>query len=115
MKINLLVIKTKDPKALMEQYALLNLKFDYHKHGNGPYHYASEFGGQVFEIYPLSKSIEKADSTLRLGFQVPNLEETFGTLRSSNWVICSEIRDNPWGKTAVVQDLDGRKVELSQQ
>jgi len=114
MKLNLIVIKTKDPKTLMEQYQRLGICFDYHQHGNGPFHYASMYEGQVFEIYPLPKSVLKADNTLRLGFEVPNLTEIINTLKESNWIIVSEISTKSWGKTAIIQDLDGRKIELSQ-
>ncbi|CAL2101708.1 protein of unknown function [Tenacibaculum sp. 190130A14a] len=59
MNLNLLVIRTGDPEKLKEQYELIGHKFDYHRHGNGPFHYASEQNGFVFEIYPLTKSMEK--------------------------------------------------------
>ncbi len=76
MKINLLVIRTENPEILSQQYALLGFIFEHHKHGNGPYHYASENEGQVFEIYPLTKSMVVVDKNLRIGFEVDNLEPT---------------------------------------
>ncbi|MCE7994848.1 MAG: glyoxalase/bleomycin resistance/extradiol dioxygenase family protein [Roseivirga sp.] len=112
MKLNLIVIRTENPEVLKSQYELLGLRFDYHRHENGPYHYAAESEGLVFEIYPLSKSMKKADGSLRLGFDIDNLEKVIAVVRSSNWLISTEVRETPWGRVAVIQDMDGRKVEL---
>ena len=112
MKLNLIVIRTGDPELLKKQYELLGLEFDYHKHGNGPFHYASEEEGMVFEIYPLTKSMDKADISVRLGFGIENLRSKIEDLKKSSWIIRSEVRETEWGLSAVIQDLDGRKIEL---
>lgn len=112
MKLNLLVIRTVDPLALKEQYEQLGFEFDYHRHGNGPFHYASENDGFVFEIYPLSVKTDVSDEAIRLGFDVKNLEVLLVELEKSNWKVISRVSHTPWGPTAIVQDLDGRKVEL---
>lgn len=79
---------------------------------NGPFHYAAEQNGFVFEIYPLTKSMEKADNSLRLGFDIPDLENKMLALEKSNWKIISKPKETEWGLVALLQDLDGRKVEL---
>jgi len=112
MNINLLVIRTSNLELLQKQYQILGFQFDYHKHGNGPYHYASENNGFVLEIYPLTKSITKADKSLRLGFDVINLKSKINTIKKSNWKIVSDLQETEWGLIAIVQDLDGRKIEL---
>ncbi|WP_299767461.1 hypothetical protein [uncultured Dokdonia sp.] len=112
MKLSLLVIRTQNPEALKSQYEYLGMTFEYHKHDKGPYHYACETKGFVFEIYPLPKSMTTADASLRLGFDIHNLSQTLEKLKNSNWIIQSEVKETPWGRTAIVQDLDGRKVEL---
>lgn len=112
MKINLLVIRTSDPKILKEQYELLGFVFKYHQHGNGPFHYASEKNGFVFEIYPLTKSMTKSDNSIRMGFEIDNLESKVKELKNSNWIINTDLKETDWGTIAVVQDLDGRKIEL---
>ncbi len=112
MKINLLVIRTSNPENLKTQYEKIGFEFDYHQHGNGPFHYASEKEGFVFEIYPLTKSMKEADNSIRLGFEVENLELTLKNIKNTDWKIISEINITEWGKTAVIQDSDGRKIEL---
>lgn len=114
IRINLVVIKTKAPKALMEQYTLLGLNFEHHKHGNGPMHYASEHNGQVFEIYPLPQTVSQADNTIRLGFEVTHLATLLFTLEHSSWIIHTPIQETPWGNRAILKDLDGRTIELTE-
>jgi len=112
MKLNLIVIRTSNPEELKCQYEILGLQFEYHRHGNGPFHYASEHKGVVFEIYPLTKSMTQADSNLRLGFEVEDLKDKMLLIERSNWVVKSELKIMEWGEVAVIQDLDGRKVEV---
>ena len=113
-KLNLLVIRTQNPEALKEQYEELGFQFQHHKHGKGPFHYAHEEKDFVFEIYPLKKSQETADNSLRMGFAIEELENSLEKLRQTNWKIISEVQDSEWGKFAIIQDLDGRKVELKE-
>jgi hypothetical protein len=66
----------------------------------------------VFEIYPLTAAMEKADASIRLGFDVANLDDKMKILSNSNWIVISGLKQTEWGKVAVIQDLDGRKIEL---
>lgn len=115
MKLNLLLIRTSDPEILKSQYEGLGFTFDYHQHGNGPFHYASEKDGFVFEIYPLTKSMDKADNSLRLGFVVEDLPYAIDKIKKTSWKILTEITQTEWGLMAIIQDLDGRKIELKQE
>jgi len=112
--LNLIVIKTKELERLKCQYEVLGLNFEYHRHGKGPFHYACEIDQLVFEIYPLPRSKEKADDTTRLGFVVTELDLLLPKLESSFWKIISMPTDSEWGYSCLVQDLDGRKVMLTQ-
>lgn len=110
--IFLIVIKTNKLQEQFEFYTQLGFLFEYHKHGNGPYHYASTGSKPVLEIYPLPKGITEADNTTRLGFTVENLDALIDKLMFAGIKIISAPAKTAWGYTAVVQDLDGRKVEL---
>jgi lactoylglutathione lyase len=112
MKINLIVIKTKNLHELAAFYELLGLKFEYHKHEQGIFHYSTLLGETVFEIYPLPKKITEVDSTTRLGFQVENLNNLIGDLRTKNVNIIAEPFENGFGNCAIIEDLDGRKIEI---
>jgi lactoylglutathione lyase len=112
MKIDLIVIKTSAPEALANFYSLLGIKFEYHNHGNGPFHFAGKINDTVFEIYPLPKNVESPDNTLRLGFSIKDLDVTIQKLREAKVKIFKDPEVTQWGYQAIVEDLDGRKIEL---
>lgn len=114
MQINLIVIRTDKPKELSGFYEQLGMRFDYHQHKNGPWHYSTEIGETVFEIYPLMRHQEAADKSLRLGFTVENLDELLASLKLKNIEITSEPQDSEWGRFAIIRDIDGRKIELTE-
>jgi lactoylglutathione lyase len=66
MDIRLLVLRSGDTKRLSDFYSLFGLTFNYHKHGNSPFHYSTTIGQTVLEIYPLTKSQTESDKNLRL-------------------------------------------------
>ena len=112
MKINLIVIRTKDIDQLANFYQKLGIQFDYHQHGKGPFHYAAELDGTVFEIYPLLKNQAQPDHSLRLGFDVEKLDELITTLKMDHIKILKAPISSEFDYVAVVKDLDGRKIEL---
>ncbi|RAJ79015.1 hypothetical protein CLV59_10675 [Chitinophaga dinghuensis] len=112
--LNLIVIKTDKLSEQSKFYAALGYQFDYHQHGNGPLHYSSVGSTPVLELYPLPKGTPSPDITNRLGFVVANLEQTIKTLRGMDATIVSEPAQQEWGYTAIIQDLDGRKIELTE-
>jgi len=114
MQINLIVIRTDQPKKLSEFYELLGLNFEYHKHGKGAWHYSAMMGEVVFEIYPLMKNQEFADRSLRLGFTIENLDDLILQLKKKEVEIIKEPQQSEWGYFAIIKDLDGRKIELKE-
>lgn len=110
-KLNLLVLRCRDIETSRLFYEHLGIEFQKEKHGSGPEHYASVFEGMVFELYPL-KGDEPVDRS-RLGFAV-NLETDLKeSLEAADIEIFSSYEFD--GRLIfVVQDPDGRKVELSQ-
>lgn len=109
MILNLLVIRTSNMLRLVNFYNLLGLEFDYHKHEQGIYHYATKIGETVFEIYPLLKSQKEADISTRLGFKVDNFEEKIGLLSE---FIVSKPMETGFGLCTILKDPDDRKVEI---
>jgi predicted enzyme related to lactoylglutathione lyase len=114
MKLNLIVIRTDKPKDLSEFYEQIGMKFEYHQHGKGTWHYSTEIEETVFEIYPLMKNQEKPDKSLRLGFTIDNLDKTIENLKKRNIEIVREIKESEWGYFSIIKDLDGRKIELKE-
>lgn len=113
MQLNLVVIRALLPEVTMSFYESLGLRFTLHRHGKGPLHYAAENDGFTFEIYPLARGQQFPDTTLRLGFEVHNLDELVEKLRKAGTEITQPPRESEWGYRAVVKDPDGKKVELT--
>lgn len=111
MQISLIVIRTNDQKRLADFYSLLGFRFDYHKHGNSPFHYTATLGSFVLEIYPLAKNQTEPDKNLRLGFTIDNFEETLERLKN-NGIAFSSATLTDFGLLTIVSDPDGRKIEL---
>jgi len=112
--INLIVIKTDKLKEQFEFYSALGIQFDHHRHGSGPFHFASVTGNPIIEINPLPKNILQPDSTTRLGFSVENLDMLIQDLKSRGITIVTEPSQSEWGYGALIQDLDGRKIEITE-
>ncbi len=116
MLLKLIVIRTANPKYLANFYNILGLTFDYHKHGNGSLHYATMLGQTVLEIYPLAKNQIEADKNLRLGFEIDNWEEVLERLKATyNIKFLIEPTETEFGYMTIIQDPDGRKIELYRQ
>ena len=112
MDIRLLVLRTSDTKKLADFYSLLGLIFDYHSHGNSPFHYSASIGQTVLEIYPLTKRQNEADKNLRLGFGIDNFDQTVLTLKEQQVPFSFEPTQTDFGFMAIISDPDERKIEL---
>ena len=112
MDIRLLVLRSSNIKRLADFYSLFGLTFEYHKHGNSPFHYSATIGQTVLEIYPLTKSQTEADKNLRLGFGVDNFDETILSLKEMKIPFSLEPTLTEFGFMAIISDPDQRKIEL---
>lgn len=112
MKLRLIVIRTPDIQKLAHFYTIFGLNFEYHQHGNSPFHYSAKIENTILEIYPLLKSQEKPDNSLRLGFEVDDFEKVLSELKDYNLKIISNPIQTEFGVLLVIEDLDGRKIEL---
>jgi lactoylglutathione lyase len=112
MDIRLFVLRTSDTKKLADFYSLLGLSFDYHKHGNSPFHYSASIGPTVLEIYPLAKNQTEADKNLRLGFGIDDFDQTMLNLKESQVPFSLEPTQTDFGFMAIISDPDERKIEL---
>ena len=87
--------------------------FTKEKHDKGPEHYASQNSGFVLELYPVPDG--QTPDNVRLGFSVPLLADLAGNVRHSSEVT---VLKPPYATAdrliMLLQDPDGRKVEISQ-
>jgi lactoylglutathione lyase len=73
---------------------------------------ASESGGQVFELYPMTDDAS-ATSATRIGFCVPDVDAAYAELVAAGGTSVAPPKDSPWGRRVVVADPDGHRVELT--
>jgi lactoylglutathione lyase len=111
-RLNLLVLRAHDADALAGFYTALGMRFVRHSHGKGPEHYVCEDGGGVFEIYPANGS--GATQALRVGFSVENVRAAVDKALAAGGEVVSPPTESQWGLRAVVSDLEGHRVELTQ-
>lgn len=109
--LNLIVLRCRDVEISREFYQCFGLILSKHKHDTGPEHYAHEDERGVFELYPAPPGTP-ADST-GLGFGTEALEALAVKLTEAGFSP-QPIRLNPWGRTFVVRDPDGRRVEVKE-
>lgn len=111
-RLNLLVLRARDADALAHFYTSLGLRFVRHRHGTGPEHYAAEEAGSVFEIYPTSTGTPTQG--VRVGFAVENVSAAVARACEAGGAVITPPTDSPWGFRAVIADLEGHRVELTQ-
>lgn len=111
--MNLLVLRCKDIEVTRRFYEKLGVDFVEEKHGAGPQHYASEIAGVVLELYPAAE--DQAPDNIRIGFSTPFLADLSGNLRHNAAVnILKQPHVTADRLMMLLQDPDGRKVEISQ-
>jgi catechol 2,3-dioxygenase-like lactoylglutathione lyase family enzyme len=91
-------------------YTACGLPLVERRHG-GPVHHTCSLGGVHFAIYP-DDAASGPQSASTIGITVPNLQNALNALRALGAKIVEEPRPRPWGVSAIVEDPDGRRVEL---
>lgn len=114
--IDAAIFTAADPERTARFYRALGLPLEEERHDDGPLHYACDVGGAHIAVYgaPKAKSRPARKHSAMLGFRVANLVKTLGALKRVGAKVVVEPQKVPWGRRAIVQDPDGRKVELNE-
>jgi lactoylglutathione lyase len=99
-------------------YRALGVPLEAEDHGDGPVHLAADLDGVHFAVFEGSdpgrdQPWRCAGSTFA-GLYVESLDNTVGALRAFGARVLAEHEERDWGCRAVVEDPDGRAVEISQ-
>jgi lactoylglutathione lyase len=115
ISLALLVIRTANISRALEFYRALGLVFVEEQHGAGPMHFSSDLGGVLLEIYPgkpgAAPERMSAGATM-LGFRVDSIDRTLSALVALSTHVLTGPVESARGRRAVVEDPDGRAVEL---
>lgn len=132
-RLNLLVLSVRDIEASHGFYShVFDLTFARQQHGSGPVHFACEWKSDgrgnafVFELYPKrsvasgAQDAGEAESSrcnganTRIGFAVQDVRDCVARARAYGVATLSPPRPSQWGLRAVIEDLDGHPVEITQ-
>lgn len=108
--LNLLVLRSENPKALAEVWAHFGFSFSPESHGAGPIHYVAKMEDFVLEIYPRDSSQATTIGT-RIGLRIENVEALLAGLPEGLTLLKQYQTTNE--KRAVVSDFEGHKIELT--
>ena len=98
-------------------YQALGLPLEEEDHEGGPLHFACELGPihfAVFEGTPGTSPPFRAGGCVMPGIAVPSLDRTFEIMQGIGARIVQPPADYPWGPRMLVEDPDGRTVEIFQ-
>jgi predicted enzyme related to lactoylglutathione lyase len=112
-----LVLFAADIDKTAEFYRAIGLELEHEDHGEGPVHFAMELGGVHFAIYPTDVSgrapARRAAGDSFPGFYVAALDDVTESLRRTGARVLTEHEQMPWGCRVVVEDPDGRAIEVN--
>jgi len=112
-----LVLFAADAGQTADFYRAVGLALEHEYHGEGPVHFAMELGGVHIAIYPAEDGgrapARRAAGSSFPGFYVDSLDDATESLRRIGATVLSEHEQMPWGCRVVVEDPDGRAVEVN--
>jgi lactoylglutathione lyase len=113
-----LVLFAADSEATAAFYRALGVEFEEEDHGEGPAHFAAEVGPIHFAIYPAQApgraTEHRSGGGVFPGFYVASLDRAVDALGRVDSRILTEHEQMPWGCRVVVEDPDGRAIEVNQ-
>jgi lactoylglutathione lyase len=117
-EISSLVLFASSVRATAAFYRALGLDLAEEDHGEGPVHFATELGPVHFAIYPAGAAGRAAErrsgGSVFPGFYVDSLDSVAEALGRAGATMLTSHQEMPWGCRIVVEDPDGRAIEVNQ-
>lgn len=100
-------------------YRAVGLQLHDEDHGGGPVHYAADINGVHFALFDATNSCGRAPhwrepGSSFPGFYVTSLDDTVAALTALEAPVLAGHQVRDWGCRAVVEDPDGRPIEINQ-
>ena len=117
--VDAVVLHAADLHATVAFYRALGLPLDDEEHDEGPLHIACDIGWEqsahfaIFEGEPGAAPPFKTAGSTMLGFSAEILDEAWAAAQAARLQVVMEPHDVPWGRRFVLQDPDGRRVEIN--
>lgn len=106
-----LTLTCKDLEASVRLYRAVGVDLKEARHG-GPLHYAASLGGVHLALVGPDGVERGAQSGTRVALLVNDLESALDAARALGAPVLQAPAARPFGVTAVVEDPDGRRLEL---
>jgi lactoylglutathione lyase len=115
-RVGAVVLTARDLDATVAFYRAAGLPLEREQHDDGPVHYACDVDGCHVAVFPAREDGGApgrgvAGSTL-VGFAVTSVDEVLAEVSRLGVAVLEPPSDYPWGLRALVEDPDGRPVEL---
>jgi catechol 2,3-dioxygenase-like lactoylglutathione lyase family enzyme len=107
--VTLLVLRCADVERSRAFYEALGLTMRAEQHGGGPRHYSSRVGETILELYPRGEIETRG---LRFGLRVGDVAGVLVSAARHGGKVLRVAADT--GPAALLEDLDGHKIELLQ-
>jgi predicted enzyme related to lactoylglutathione lyase len=112
------VIYAADAARTAAFYRAVGVGLEHEDHGEGPVHFAAELGGVHFAVYPAEAPgrapARRAGGGSFPGFYVTSLDQVTAALAGLGAPVLQVHEEMPWGCRILVEDPDGRPVEVNQ-
>jgi MerR family transcriptional regulator, thiopeptide resistance regulator len=100
-------------------YRAVGLQLHDEDHGGGPVHYATDINGVHFALFDARNSGGRAPQwrvagSSFPGFYVTSLDDTVAALTALEAPVLAGHQVRDWGCRAVIEDPDGRPIEINQ-
>jgi catechol 2,3-dioxygenase-like lactoylglutathione lyase family enzyme len=114
-----IVLFSDEPSRTIDFYRAIGVELQDEDHGDGLVHSAIDVGGVHFAVFSATDRIDRptgwrSSGTTFVGFYVPSLESTMSALRELGMIVVVGHQARSWGCRIVVEDPDGRPVEINQ-
>jgi lactoylglutathione lyase len=106
-----LIITCKDLEASVRLYRAVGVDLKEARH-SGPLHYTASLGGVHFALHPTDGVPREAQSGAQVALLVNDLEASLGAARALGAPVLQTPAPRPFGVSAVIEDPDGRRLEL---
>jgi lactoylglutathione lyase len=113
-----LVLYATDVQATTAFYRALGIDLEEEVHEEGPVHFAVELGPVHFAIYAADAAGKAPDrraaGSCFPGFYVDSLDQAARALGGTGARTLTGHEEMPWGCRVVIEDPDGRAIEVNQ-
>jgi catechol 2,3-dioxygenase-like lactoylglutathione lyase family enzyme len=119
IELSSLVLTTGHIEQARAFYQAAGLSLEEEDHGGGAVHYATDIGGVHFALFDAGpaggRAPQRGDAGSSFaGFWVASLEDTVAALTAQKALFLARHEVCDWGCRVVVEDPDGRPVEINQ-